>query len=249
MNLLRDRSRHGAPAGTVLPSARGAANGRNIGELLFKLTYRTTVVGGQFVPRVGPVIVAANHIGFLDGPLLFSASPRPLHLVAKSELFKPPANRLLAACGQIPLIYDSPDWAAVQEAVNVLEAGRALGIFPEAHRGLGNFGRMRHGIAYLYARTRTPIVPAAVFGTRVTGMGKDALPRPRSQLTVVFGEPFRPEIAGDRRKRSVLAELAERIRQQLRDHLQTAAELAHEPLPTDDTALATERALARERNR
>lgn len=248
MSSFRSRRRQDALASHVLPTARGAASGGNIGELLFKLTYRTRVIGAPNVPRLGPAIVAANHIGFLDGPLLFSATPRPLHLVAKSELFKPPADRLLAACGQIPLIYDSPDWAAVQRAANVLEAGRALGMFPEAHRGLGNFDRMRHGIAYLCARTQVPIVPTAIFGTRVTGMGKDALPRPRSRLTVVFGEPFRPETPGDRCKRSVLADLAENIRQRLRDHLEAAADLTHEPLPTDDTALATERALARERN-
>lgn len=247
MSWLRNVDRQGSDARAVLPSARGAANGRRVGELLFKLTYRTTVIGAELVPRHGPVIIAANHIGFLDGPLLFSATPRPLHLVAKSELFKPPADRLLAACGQIPLIYDSPDWAAVREAANVLDAGRALGIFPEAHRGLGNFDRMRHGIAFLAALTQTPIVPTAIFGTRATGMSKDALPRPRSRLTVVFGEPFRPETPGDRHQRSVLAQLAESIRQRLLDHLQTAAELAHEPLPTDDTALATESALARER--
>lgn len=235
-------------AGIGLPSASGAAHGRNVGSMLFRLTYRTTVIGADQVPRRGPLMVAANHIGLLDGPLLFSATPRPLHLVAKSELFKSPADRLLAACGQIPLIYDSPDWIAVQEAVNVLLAGRALGIFPEAHRGLGNFERMRHGIAFLHARTQAPIVPTAIFGTRATGMGKDALPRPRGRLTVVFGEPFRPRIPGDRHKRAVLAELAENIRQRLTDHLLMAAELAHEPLPTDDTALATERALAQERN-
>lgn len=248
MTLGRGR---GAAAGALppLPSARGAARGRKIGSLLFKLTYRTTVIGPRFVPGSGPVIIAANHIGFLDGPLLFSASPRPLHLVAKSELFKPPADRLLGACGQIPLDYDGPDWAAIRETINVLEAQRALGIFPEAHRGLGNFDRMRHGIAYLYARTSAPIVPAAIFGTRATGMSKDALPSPRSRLTVVFGEPLRPEVPGDYRKRAVLTELAETIRERLREHLRAAADIAHEPLPTDDTALATERALAEGRKR
>lgn len=225
-NALGERSRS-------VPSARGAANGRNIGRLLFRSLYRLNVVGAGNVPHRGRLIVAANHIGFLDGPLLFSASPRPLHLVAKSELFDPPFDKVLSGVGQIPLDYESPDRAAVQDALGVLEDGRALGIFPEAHRGRGDFARIRHGIAYLHSRTNAPIVPAAIFGTRLTGMTKNQLPKARSELTVVFGEPFRVAALGDIDSRATLAAMGESIRQHLADHLVVSRDRYGLSLPQD----------------
>lgn len=217
----------------AVPSARGAANGRNVGRLLFRTLYRLDVIGAKTVPRRGRLIVAANHIGFLDGPLLFSAAPRPLHVVAKSELFDPPFDKVLSGVGQIPLDYESPDRAAVQEALAVLEDGRALGIFPEAHRGRGDFSRIRHGIAYLHSRTNAPIVPTAIFGTRLTGMTKNQLPKARSELTVVFGEPFRVEALGDIDSRATLAAMGESIRQHLADHLVASRDRYGLSLPQD----------------
>lgn len=220
-----------------IPSARGAANGRNIGRLLFTGLYRLNVIGSEYVPRRGRLIVASNHIGFLDGALLFSAAPRPLNVVAKSELFQPPFDRLLHSSGQIPVEYEAPDRAAVSSALGVLERGGALGIFPEAHRGVGDFARVRHGIAYLHSRTNAPIVPTAMFGTRATGMGKNDLPKLRSQLTVVFGEPFTVAPYGDIDTRSTLAAMGESIRQKLADHLKYALELTGSQLPTDDVSI------------
>ncbi len=220
-----------------VPSARGAANGRNIGRLLFRGLYRLDVRGAEHVPPHGRVIVACNHIGLLDGGLLFSAAPRPLNIVAKSELFQPPLDRLLHSSGQIPVEYEAPDRAAVRSALGVLERGGGLGIFPEAHRGIGDFGRARNGIAYLHSRTNAPIVPAAMFGTRETGMGKNDLPKLRSQLTVVFGEPFSVAPYGDIDRRSTLAAMGESIRQKLADHLQYALDLTGEQLPTDDVSI------------
>lgn len=185
------------------------------------------------MPHSGRLIVAANHLGFLDGPLLFSAAPRPLHLVAKSELFEPPFNKVLTGVGQIPLDYESPDRSAVQTALGVLEDGRALGIFPEAHRGRGDFSRIRHGVAYLHSRTNAPIVPAAIFGTRNTGMAKNQLPKARSQLTVVFGESFWVPALGDIDSRATLAAMGESIRQQLADHTHLSMTRYGCTLPSD----------------
>lgn len=221
------------PRSGPMPSARGAANGRNIGRLIFKGLYKLDIHGAKNVPRQGRLIVAGNHLGFLDGPLLFSAAPRPIHLVAKSELFEPPFDRVLKGAGQIPLDYESADRNAVQTALNVLENGRAVGIFPEAHRGRGDFSRIRHGVAYLHSRTNAPIVPAAIFGTRLTGMGKNQLPNARSTLTVVFGEPFRVPALGDIDSRSTLAAMGESIRQRLADHVDDSIARYDCELPDD----------------
>ena len=63
----------------VLPSARGAANGRNIAKLLTRSMYRLEVLDADRVPKHGKLIIASNHTGMLDGPVLFGAAPRPVH--------------------------------------------------------------------------------------------------------------------------------------------------------------------------
>ncbi len=226
-----------------LPGTRGAAHGRNLTRFIFSGAYKLRMTNSHFVPPRGRVILAANHTGFLDGPLLFACSPRPVHLVAKSDIFKPPADRLLRATGQISLVYESADRTAVQTAIEVLNAERALGIFPEAHRGRGDFARLRNGIAYLHARTAAPIVPVAILGTRATGMGKNGLPPLRSTIDVVFGMPFRVPIEADPQIRATLAIVGEAIRQRLTDHVALALAETGQQLPADDTSIQTLRAL------
>lgn len=222
-----------------LPGSRGAANIRNLSQPALKALYKMSITGTDNVPRSGRVILAANHIGFLDGPVLFAASPRPVHLVAKSEVFVPPLDKVLRTAGQISLDYDSADRDGIAVALEVLEDGRALGIFPEAHRSLGNFASIRHGIAYLHSRTNAPIVPVAILGTRQTGMGKESVPRLRSPIVVAYGEPFslmNENLVGDLDKRATLAGLGEAIRQRLADHVAQAVRTCGVALPTDAIA-------------
>ncbi|MEI6621782.1 MAG: lysophospholipid acyltransferase family protein [Actinomycetes bacterium] len=224
---------------TALPSALGAANARNIGRMLFRGAYNLEVYGADLMPRHGRLIVAANHLGFLDGALLCSSSPRPIHLLAKSEMFVPPMDKLMIGTGQIPVDYESPDRDAIDRAMAVLSAERALGIFPEAHRGVGDVSRIRHGVAYLATRSRAPIVPVALLGTRLTGMTKNSLPPLRSRMVVVFGAPFTPDAPGDLDTRSALASVGEGIRQRLSDHVRDALASTGMQLPDDDTSLET----------
>ncbi|MEI8080327.1 MAG: lysophospholipid acyltransferase family protein [Actinomycetes bacterium] len=226
-------------ADTALPSAVGAANARNIGRMLFRGAYNLDVHGAELVPLRGRLIVAANHLGFLDGALLCSSAPRPVHLLAKSEMFVPPMDKLMVGTGQIPVDYESADRDAIDRAMAVLLAERALGIFPEAHRGVGDVARIRHGVAYLQTRSRAPIVPVALLGTRLTGMTKNSLPAFRSRMVVVFGAPFVPDTPGDLDTRSALASVGESVRQRLADHVASALARTGMELPDDDTSLET----------
>ena len=210
------------------------ATGRNVASLLLRSAYRLRVSGTHLVPSDGGVILAANHLGLVDGPVLFAASPRPLHLLAKSELFVGPLGPLFRSMGQVPIDYETPDRSALRDAVAHLANGDAVGMFPEAHRGRGDVSRMRHGIAYLALRSGAPIVPVAILGTRETGAGRDAIPTPRSTIHVVFGEPVRfPADPGDHR-RATIASAGELLRQRLADHVSQAIARTGEALPSDD---------------
>ncbi len=223
-----------------LPKERGAAQARRLGVPLFRRWYRFGVLGARNIPASGPVIIAANHLGFLDGPVMVLAASRPVHALAKSELFAPPLNRIMAMAGQIPIRYDAPDRKAMATALGVLRDGRALGIFPEAHRGSGEVTTIRHGVGYLALMTGAPVVPMAIMGTRAPGMIKDGVPPRNSRINVVYGEPFAVSTTGDPARRSVIAAAGESIRQRLHDHVKEACILTGQslpgPLPTTERA-------------
>jgi 1-acyl-sn-glycerol-3-phosphate acyltransferase len=175
----------------------------------------------------------ANHTALLDGLLLAGSTHRPVHLLAKSEIFLPPFDRFLRAVAQVPLDYDGPDRTALHTARRLLDSGSAVGIFPEAHRGAGDVRHVRHGAAYLQAHTGATVVPVAILGARPAGSGKDAIPRVRSRIDVVFGEPIDISVEGDPARRAVLARSGERLRQQLADHVTQACRRAGQTLPGD----------------
>ena len=220
-------------AESMLPSQPGAASGRNLVALLSKF-WKMRVVGAHHVPMDGPVLLVSNHTGMLDGPLLGAMSPRPVHVLTKSELFVPPLDSILRWFGQVSVDDATPDRTALRTAVDLLAAGRVVGMFPEGHRGRGDVAHVRHGAAYLVAHSAARVVPVAVLGTRSTSQKLDSVPRLRATVDVVFGEAFRPSVEGDPRRRIVVARSSELIRQRLADHVRTACARTGQVLPTDE---------------
>jgi 1-acyl-sn-glycerol-3-phosphate acyltransferase len=172
------------------PAPWRARTGRPVGQAIFHTLYRGRALHGERVPGTGPVILVANHAAFLDGPLVFSLSPRPVNFLVKQEAFAGPFGLLIRAVGQIPIDRGIGDRAALGSAAAVLERGGAVGIFPEGNRRGGEVQQVNQGAAWVALRTGARIVPVAVLGTRVEGRSADVWPRPRSLLTVDFGEPF-----------------------------------------------------------
>ena len=70
------------PAGARVPSRWTTLWSRPVGWTLDHVLYRTSVTGRSNVPATGPVIFAGNHISFLDGPVMFGASPRAMHILS-----------------------------------------------------------------------------------------------------------------------------------------------------------------------
>lgn len=176
-----------APA---VPAPWRARVGRPVGGAIFHTLYRGRSRHADRVPRTGPVLLVANHAAFLDGPLVFSLAPRPVHFLVKQEAFAGPFGHLIRTVGQIPIDRTVGDRTALGSAVAVLERGGAVGIFPEGNRTGGDVQQVNQGAAWVALRTGARVVPVAVLGTRVVGRDADAWPRPRSVLTVDFGEPF-----------------------------------------------------------
>jgi 1-acyl-sn-glycerol-3-phosphate acyltransferase len=181
-----------------VPSGRGARVGWGIAHGLIRTLWSVRTTGAEQVPATGPVILAPNHTGFLDAPLLMSSSPRPVHALAKKELFRGPLGWFLTAIGQIPLDRNDPGRDLLRSGMAVLGADRVLVVFPEGTRGAGDFREMRTGLAWFALRTGAPVVPVVFRGTAGRSRTLGGLPRLRKRLDVVFGAPVVVETAGGR---------------------------------------------------
>ncbi|WP_420855730.1 lysophospholipid acyltransferase family protein [Streptomyces oceani] len=195
--------------------------------------WRPRVFGDWRVPGSGPAILAVNHAHIIDGPMLFSLAPRPVHFLIKKEAFVGPLDPFLRGIAQVKVDRSAPDRAAIGEALRVLREGRLLGIFPEGTRGEGDFAAVRSGLAYFAVRSGAPVVPVAVLGSAERrGRLVGALPPARGRIDVVFGEPFRvDDVAGGRRTRKALDAATTRVQERLTAHLAEARERTGRPEP------------------
>lgn len=209
---------------------------RPICRAILWLAYRVRVYGSGHVPRTGPVILASNHVGVIDGPLLTIWSPRPVHALTKAEMFRGPLGGFLTRGGQISVDRFNPDPRSVKACLAVLERGGVVGIFPEGVRGDGELHRFHHGAAYLALVTGAPVVPVTLTGTREPGGGANSVPRFRNELDIAYGEPWQvPAQPWPRRRPDVLTASAA-LRSHMRAHqaraLDDLARTLPGPLPT-----------------
>ena len=204
---------------------------RPIARLVIRLRVKVQVRDAEKLPKKGAVILASNHVGVADGPLLAIYAPRPVHALTKQEMFKGFMNGFLLGAGQIPLDRFNPDPLAVKRCLRVLRSGHVLGIFPEGSRGAGEFDRFHTGAAYLAMVTGAPIVPVVQFGTREPGAGNHSLPAKGVVVDMVFGDPFTiPKTPWPRRKHDV-AKASLELREHLIAHLDHAKALTGRTLP------------------
>jgi 1-acyl-sn-glycerol-3-phosphate acyltransferase len=216
-----------------VPSTRGPAWSRWIGRFLARVVWDADVVGAHHVPTEGPVLLAANHTGVVDGPILLGVAPRRAHILVKEEMFVGPVGWVLRAAGQIPVDREGGRPALVS-ALGVLRRGDVVGVFPEGNRGRGDATSARAGIAWLALNGHAPVVPVAVLGTRRTGESVNHVPGLRRRLAVEFGEPIVVERAPGTSGRAALVEANEAIRVGLADLVDRAAARTALALPTDD---------------
>jgi 1-acyl-sn-glycerol-3-phosphate acyltransferase len=183
------------------------------------------------VPESGPVILASNHIGWLDGPLLFATSPRPAHALVKEEEFHGRTGRLLHFVGQIKVSRGRNDTGALRRAEAALAAGQVVLIYPEGQRGDGEFERFKGGVSWLALVSGAPIVPVAIFGTRQAGEPAETRAPKGARLDVVYGRPIQFPMRGWPRDRGMIEDAGEQIHDHLRAHILWSKNVLKRELP------------------
>lgn len=209
----------------VHPLRRPMSVGRPPSRWLMRSRWDVRVHGAEHVAAHGPVVLAGNHVGLMDGPLLAAFAPRPVHVLTKVEVFTGGLGRFLTAAGQVPVDRFTVDPAAVRTSLRVLRDGGVVGVFPEGVRGDGSLDRFHRGAAYLALVTGAPVVPFTVVGTREPGGHTDSVPARGARLDLAFGEPLDLGRVDWPRTRELVAACSTTLRRRMLDH-QTDA-LAH----------------------
>src|SRR4051794_33895040 len=152
---------------------------RAILQPFFHVYFRLRRIGLEHIPKEGPVLLASNHRSFSDPFLIGCCLGRPLHFVAKIELFdKRWKAWILLALGAFPIRRGESDEAAMETARVILERGGAVGIFPEGTRVRpGPLGEPRSGAGRLALETGAPVIPVAISGTEDIRAGWRIRPR------------------------------------------------------------------------
>jgi len=176
-------------SGVRRPRTRLLTHGRPVLHAVIRAWWNLEIHGAEQVPDSGPVVMAANHVGWLDGPMLAICAPRPVHALTKQEMFEGPLGGFLRASGQIELDRFHVDVSAIRQAVRALQEGLVVGVFPEGTRGAGDMTSPRAGAAYLALVTGAPVVPVAFLGTRLPGGADGSVPPRGTRVAMTFGAP------------------------------------------------------------
>ena len=189
----------------------------------FRLFFRWEVYGSHHLPSTGGVVLASNHISYLDPPLMGCAVERPVHFMAKKELFDIPVlGWLIRHLNAFPVQRGVADRKAIRQAMKWLRSGEVVGIFPEGTRGSGKaLLEAQPGSVLLALKAGVPIVPMAIMGAEKVMPAGKRLPRP-VKIRVVIGEPIDFPTDGRAPSREVLEEYSQLVMERI-DELRSQA--------------------------
>ena len=159
--------------------------GRFLLTPLFKFYYRPTVIGKENIPTDGSVVIAGNHKHLYDQYLTVISTKRFVTYMAKKEYFDSKKTKwFYKGTGCIPVDRSIHDESAKASAIDVLDSGNALGIFPEGTRNKTDSFLLpfKFGAVSMAKKTDSYILP---FG--ITGDYKFR----SNNLTIRYGKPFK----------------------------------------------------------
>jgi len=186
---------------------------------LLRTLFRPRLEGVENIPATGPVILASNHLSFIDSVILPLVIKRRIYFLAASTYFegrglgKWAVARFLRATGMIPIDRSGgkASEASLKAGMSVLDKGDVLGIYPEGGRSRdGRAHRGRTGVARMALESGAPVVPVAMIDTdKVMSEGKGVKIR---RIGISFGPPLDfSEFAEQKQDHAILRVMTDRI--------------------------------------
>lgn len=164
------------------------------------------------VPEEGPLISVANHINFLDVPVIIThLHPRPTTGLVKQENWEHPFFRFLFNVWDgIPIDRDIMDFTAFKEAKKALDEKKILAVSPEGTRTEdGRLIRAKPGIALLASQVDVPILPMAYWGHE--NFSENFKRLKRTPMKIMVGKQFRINFAEKRKSKELMQDIADAI--------------------------------------
>jgi 1-acyl-sn-glycerol-3-phosphate acyltransferase len=136
--------------------------------ILIHTIYRVDVKGMDNIPESGAVIVAANHVSFVDPLIIGGMIRRPVRFVSYYRFFKIPVLSFILKTGKaIPIASRHEDPEILEQAYQriheVIDEGNVLGIFPEGQiTSNGEIATFRNGVEKIVGERPVSVVPMAL---------------------------------------------------------------------------------------
>lgn len=154
---------------------------------IYKLYYNPKIYNKENLKVEGPIIIAGNHIHLMDQCNIIISTKRIINYMAKKEYFDNPKTRwFFKLVGCIPVDRSKKDESATNKALEVLNNGGAIGIFPEGTRNKTKEKLLpfKYGAVSMAEKTKSTIIPFAITG--------DYKFRSKN-LKIKIGTPFKVE--------------------------------------------------------
>ncbi|QED48449.1 lysophospholipid acyltransferase family protein [Cytobacillus dafuensis] len=173
---------------------------------ILKPVYRFEVIGREHFPKEGGVLLCSNHIHNFDPPVVGINAPRPVHFMAKEELFNVPLlGKIVSNLNAFPVKRGMSDREALRKGLAILKEGHVLGIFPEGTRSkTGELTKGLAGVGFFALRSDAAVVPCAIIGPY----------KAFKRLKVIYGKPI--DIQELREKKASAEEITELIMEEIR---------------------------------
>lgn len=157
-----------------------------------RLYFRIEFKGVEHVPKSGAMIVAPNHVSYLDPLWVSIPIGRPLRYMTWDRMTRLPLlGPLMLAYGSFPVSLEKGDRAALKASLEQLRAGGGLMVFPEGARtSSGRLEEFKPGVIRLAIETGAPIVPVTIIGGYRAFCRHHYFPRP-FKIRIVYHEPIR----------------------------------------------------------